>query len=48
VGGKFAFADDPVEMARLMIAHIDRKRKDLNLAPVMYGQESTKNEEAKV
>jgi carbon-monoxide dehydrogenase catalytic subunit len=36
VGGKFAFAEDPLEMARLMIEHIDKKRSDLKLAPVMY------------
>ncbi len=36
VGGRFEFCDDPLEMARLMIAHIDRKRKDLNLKPCMY------------
>jgi carbon-monoxide dehydrogenase catalytic subunit len=36
VGGKFAFADEPMKMANLMIEHIDRKRKALNLSPVMY------------
>jgi carbon-monoxide dehydrogenase catalytic subunit len=36
VGGKFAFADDPAKMARLMVEHIDKKRKDLKLAPMMY------------
>ena len=36
VGGKFAFADDPMKMAELMIAHINSKRKVLNLNPVMY------------
>jgi carbon-monoxide dehydrogenase catalytic subunit len=35
-GGKFAFSDDPFEMAKLMIEHIDNKRKALNLKPAMY------------
>ena len=29
--GKWGFADDPYEMARLMIAHIDKKRKALGI-----------------
>ena len=29
--GKWAFADDPREMARLMIAHIDKKRRQLGI-----------------
>lgn len=29
--GKWAFADDPKEMARLMIAHIDKKRTELGI-----------------
>jgi carbon-monoxide dehydrogenase catalytic subunit len=29
--GKWGFAKDPIEMARLMIAHIDARRKDLGL-----------------
>lgn len=29
--GKWGFAADPIEMARLMIAHIDRKRKELGI-----------------
>ena len=36
VGGRFEFCDDPLKMAELMIAHIDKKRKALNLKPVMY------------
>jgi carbon-monoxide dehydrogenase catalytic subunit len=36
VSGKFAFSDDPGKMAELMIEHIDKKRKALNLKPVMY------------
>jgi len=35
-GGRFEFADDPIKMAQLMIAHIDKKRKALNLKPAMY------------
>ena len=29
--GKWGFATDPYEMARLMIAHIDKKRKALGI-----------------
>ncbi|MDP3792032.1 MAG: anaerobic carbon-monoxide dehydrogenase catalytic subunit [Candidatus Omnitrophota bacterium] len=36
VGGRFEFCDDPIKMADLMIAHIDKKRKALNLKPWMY------------
>jgi len=36
VGGRFEFCDDPIKMAELMIAHIDKKRKALNLKPAMY------------
>jgi carbon-monoxide dehydrogenase catalytic subunit len=36
VGGRFEFCDDPLKMAQLMIEHIDKKRKALNLKPVMY------------
>jgi carbon-monoxide dehydrogenase catalytic subunit len=36
VGGRFEFCDDPIQMAKLMIEHIDKKRKALNLKPVMY------------
>lgn len=31
VGGRFDFCDDPVKMARLMIDHIENKRRALNL-----------------
>lgn len=34
--GRFEFCSDPLQMAKLMIEHIDRKRKALNLKPVMY------------
>jgi len=36
VGGRFEFCDDPMKMAKLMIEHIDKKRQDLKLKPVMY------------
>ncbi len=35
-GGKWAFESDPLKMAQMMIAHIDKKRKALNLKPMMY------------
>ncbi|MFH1911864.1 MAG: anaerobic carbon-monoxide dehydrogenase catalytic subunit [Pseudomonadota bacterium] len=35
-GGKFSFEGDPVKAARLMIAHIDKKREALKLRPMMY------------
>jgi carbon-monoxide dehydrogenase catalytic subunit len=35
-GGKLAFERDPVEAARLMIEHIDKKRKALGLTDMMY------------
>ena len=36
VGASFAFEEDPVKGARLIIDHLDRKRKALKLAPMMY------------
>lgn len=39
VGGKWAFEEDPVEAARKMIMHIDKKRKALKLKPMIYEQE---------
>ena len=35
-GGKFAFEPDPIAAAHMMLDHIDRKRSDLKLAPVLY------------
>ena len=35
-GGSFEFCDDPFKTAKLMIAHIDKKRQDLKLKPAMY------------
>ena len=37
-GGMFAFEEDPVAAARLMLDHIDRKRAELKLRPMMYEQ----------
>ncbi len=36
LGGKFAFEQDPIKAAHLMIEHIDKKRKALKLKPLMY------------
>ncbi len=36
VGGKWAFEPDPIKAAHLMISHIDKKRKELKLKPMMY------------
>jgi carbon-monoxide dehydrogenase catalytic subunit len=36
LNGHFAFSQDPQEMAKMMIEHIDKKRKALNLKPVIY------------
>ena len=38
VGGKWAFQEDPVKGAHMMIRHIDKKRKALKLKPLMYEQ----------
>ena len=38
IGGKWAFEDDPVKAAHMMIRHIDKKRKALKLKPMMYEQ----------
>jgi len=35
-GGRFDFEEDPVQAARNMIDHMDRKRKALGLGPTMY------------
>ena len=46
-GGMFAFEEDPIKGARLMIDHIDRKRAALRLRPMMYEQPyAPKTEEA--
>ena len=41
MGGKFAFEEDPVKAAHMMIRHIDLKRKALKLGPVMYKEKVT-------
>lgn len=38
VGGKWAFENDPVKAAKLMIAHIDKKRDALKLKPLLYAK----------
>jgi len=35
-GGRFDYEEDPVQAARNMIDHMDRKRKDLGIGPTMY------------
>ncbi|MBI9099703.1 MAG: anaerobic carbon-monoxide dehydrogenase catalytic subunit [Spirochaetaceae bacterium] len=37
-GGKWAFEEDPIEAAHKMIRHIDKKRKNLKLKPLVYEQ----------
>ncbi|MFH1540273.1 MAG: anaerobic carbon-monoxide dehydrogenase catalytic subunit [Elusimicrobiota bacterium] len=37
VGGKFAFESDPHKAADLIIKHLDKKRAELKLKPMMYG-----------
>jgi len=36
LGGSFAYETDPVKTAKLMIAHIDKKRAHLKLKPAMH------------
>lgn len=36
VGGRFEFCDDPLKMAKLMIAQIDKKREALKLKPAAH------------
>lgn len=38
VGGKWAFEEDPIKAAHVMISHIDKKRKALKLADMIYAQ----------
>jgi len=37
-GGKWAFERDPIEAAHMMLRHIDKKRQQLKLRPMMYEQ----------
>jgi len=38
IGGKWAFEEDPIKGAHLMIDHINKQREKLKLAPVMYAK----------
>jgi len=38
-GGYFAYEEDPIKAAHLMIDHIDKKRQALKLRPMLYGTE---------
>ncbi|MDP6810752.1 MAG: anaerobic carbon-monoxide dehydrogenase catalytic subunit [Kiritimatiellia bacterium] len=44
-GGKFSFEEDPVKAAHLMMEHMERKRADLKLRPLMYDTPFLKQEE---
>ncbi|MDP3804289.1 MAG: carbon monoxide dehydrogenase, partial [Candidatus Omnitrophota bacterium] len=44
VGGKWGFEPDPKKAAHLMIDHIDKKRKELKLRPMMYETAEEKKE----
>jgi len=39
IGGKWAWEPDPIKAAHMMIDHIDKKRDDLKLSPMMYEQD---------
>jgi carbon-monoxide dehydrogenase catalytic subunit len=41
-GGKFAFEADPIKAAQLMIEHINKKRAELKLRPMLSEQEPAK------
>jgi carbon-monoxide dehydrogenase catalytic subunit len=47
-GGKLAFEKDPLKAARLMIDHIDKKRKALGLSEMLYGPVEAPEAEAAV
>ncbi len=38
-GGKWAFEEDPIQAAHMMISHIDKKRAALKLKPMIYERE---------
>ncbi len=42
VGARWAFEEDPIKAANLMMDHIDRKRAALKLRPMMYPSERDK------
>ncbi|MFH1594272.1 MAG: anaerobic carbon-monoxide dehydrogenase catalytic subunit [Candidatus Omnitrophota bacterium] len=41
VGGKWAFEEDPIRGAHIIIRHLDKKRTALKLAPMMYQKSET-------
>jgi carbon-monoxide dehydrogenase catalytic subunit len=46
VGARWAFEEDPLKAANLMMEHIDRKRAALKLRPMMYPSERDMQKEA--
>ncbi len=44
VGARFDFEPDPIKAAHLMIEHINRKREELRLGPMMYESEAQEPE----
>ncbi|MFQ6116699.1 MAG: anaerobic carbon-monoxide dehydrogenase catalytic subunit [Candidatus Bipolaricaulia bacterium] len=48
VGGRFAFEDDPVKAAWLMIEHIEKKREALKLRPAMYAEKTEREKKVAV
>jgi carbon-monoxide dehydrogenase catalytic subunit len=48
VGGKFLFEPDPLEAARAILEHIDKKRAELKLQPAMYAAEHSLQRTAEV
>ncbi|MCL5035991.1 MAG: anaerobic carbon-monoxide dehydrogenase catalytic subunit [Chloroflexi bacterium] len=47
VGARFAFESDPVKAARLMIEHIDKKRVERKMRPMLYAEGEGQKAEAK-
>jgi carbon-monoxide dehydrogenase catalytic subunit len=45
-GAAFAFEEDPIKAAHLMIAHLDKKREALKLRPMLYEPGGAEKEEA--
>jgi carbon-monoxide dehydrogenase catalytic subunit len=39
VGGNFAFEEDPIKAAQLIIKHMNKKREALKLKPMMYSKD---------
>ena len=46
VGATFAFEEDPMKAARLIIDHLNKKREKLKLQPMMYEEGRTKEKVA--